>query len=323
MLSITKKTTGGAAKSRLHSRSKHHGRYDFEQLVASYPALEAFVKLNPYGDKSVDFANPEAVRALNTALLMHFYSITEYELPKDYLCPPIPGRADYVHHAADLLSIANFGNLPNGNKVRVLDVGSGANCIYPIIGHKEYDWKFVGSDVDARAIEAAQKILDANKGLAKPIELRLQAAPNKMLEGIIKEDEHFDIVMSNPPFHASAEEANKASVRKTSNLNHKKVRKHVRNFGGQSNELWCEGGEKKFVLNMIAESKKYREQVYWFSALISKLSHTKAVYAALKEAKVAQVKTLNMGQGNKSSRVIAWTFMNGEPRKNWIKEHWK
>ena len=27
--------------------------------------------------------------------------------PNENLCPPIPGRADYIHHIADLLSINN------------------------------------------------------------------------------------------------------------------------------------------------------------------------------------------------------------------------
>lgn len=316
------KRTGGT-QSRLHARSKHHGRYDLAALAETHPALAEFVKPNPYGDDSVDFANPKAVRALNTALLKHHYGVEHWEIPENYLCPPIPGRADYIHHLADLLKGANFGTQPEGKRVRCLDIGAGANCIYPLIGHKEYGWSFVGSDIDPTAIEAANKIIAANTGLDKAIELRLQANPEHLFEGVVKADEKFDLVVCNPPFHSSAEEAESAAQRKTSNLNHKKVRKHVLNFGGQSTELWCEGGEKGFVLRMIEESKKLGEQIYWFSSLISKHTHTKAVYAALTAAKAAEVKTMHMGQGNKSSRVIAWTFQNGEPRKAWQKERWQ
>ena len=310
-----------AKKSRLHPRSKHHGRYNLDALVASSPALEAFVRPNPYGEPSVDFADHKAVRALNTALLKHFYGIEHWEIPANYLCPPIPGRADYLHHAADLLVASNYGKVPEGPNVTALDIGVGANCIYPLIGHAEYGWNFVGADVDATALESATSIVAAN-ALTNHIVLRQQPNAAHLLEGIVQPEDRFDLVLCNPPFHASAEEAASANKRKTSNLNHKKVRKPKLNFGGQSNELWCEGGEKRFVLDLIKESKPFGQQCFWFSSLVSKERNLKAVRAALQEQQVKQVKTLPMGQGNKSSRIIAWTFLNAEQRTEWAATQW-
>jgi len=91
-------------KSRLHPRSKHINRYDFKKLIEGFPELESFVKPNKFGDESIDFSDPKAVICLNKALLKHHYGIEHWLIPEGYLCPPIPGRADYIHHIADLLS---------------------------------------------------------------------------------------------------------------------------------------------------------------------------------------------------------------------------
>ena len=149
-------------KSRLHPRSKHRERYDFKPLIASHPDLERYVKLNIYNDESIDFFDPEAVKSLNTALLKHYYDIEFWDIPKNYLCPPIPGRADYIHHIADVLSSKNFGKIPIGEQIRCLDIGVGANCVYPILGKKEYGWSFIGSDIDPNCIESSKEIVFLN-----------------------------------------------------------------------------------------------------------------------------------------------------------------
>ena len=78
-------------KSQLHARNLHRSRYDFPQLIKSCPELAPFVRPNPYGDLSINFSDPNAVKMLNKALLKHFYGIDYWDIPKDYLCPPIPG----------------------------------------------------------------------------------------------------------------------------------------------------------------------------------------------------------------------------------------
>ena len=165
-------------KSSLHSRNKHKSRYDFDVLTQVLPELSAFVSVNKYGDESVDFSNPKAVKALNKALLKHFYHIDFWDIPEGYLCPPIPGRADYIHYAADLLASCNNQQMPNAKVIKVLDIGVGANCVYPIIGHQEYGWKFVGSDIDEVSVKSAKNIIDANKVLTNTVDVRFQNWPN-------------------------------------------------------------------------------------------------------------------------------------------------
>lgn len=99
-------------KPTLHPRNRHQGRYDFPSLIKAHPDLARFTITNPHGKPSIDFANPEAVRVFNRALLKAQYGIQHWDIPADYLCPPIPGRADYIHVAADLLATDNAGKFP-------------------------------------------------------------------------------------------------------------------------------------------------------------------------------------------------------------------
>ena len=210
-------------KPGLHPRNKHRERYNFKELIVSCPELAPFVSLNRYNDESVDFSDAKAVLTLNRALLKHFYGIENWAIPPGYLCPPVPGRADYLHHMADLLGSCNQGNIPMGRGVKCLDIGVGANCIYPIIGCKEYGWSFVGTDIDLVAIQSAKQIVEANEVLKDVVELRFQPDAKAIFSGIIKQNEYFDLTICNPPFHASFEEAQSGTLRKLSNLKGKRV----------------------------------------------------------------------------------------------------
>lgn len=236
---------------------------------------------------------------MNRALLKAFYGVSHWEIPPGYLCPPIPGRADYIHHVADLLGGAR------GEKIRILDVGVGANCIYPIIGHAEYGWRFAGSDVDPVALDSARKIVESNPALSGAVDLRLQPASEKILEGVVRPGESFGAVMCNPPFHSSLAAAEEGTRRKRENLG---LGAAARNFGGQGGELWCPGGEAAFVSRMIEESARLKTSARWFTALISKAAGLTPIRRALTKADVVERRTIGMAQGQKKSRIVAWRF---------------
>ncbi|MBC7451004.1 MAG: 23S rRNA (adenine(1618)-N(6))-methyltransferase RlmF [Cytophagales bacterium] len=310
-------------KISLHPRNRHRAQYDFSALTESCKELKPFVSLNKYNTETIDFSDPLAVKTLNKALLIHFYGLIYWNMPDGYLCPPIPGRADYIHYMADLLSLSNDGVIPLSNKVQVLDIGIGANCVYPIIGHHEYGWQYTGSDIDSTAIESAEKIITENKSLTKNIECRLQNISTNIFKGIIQADELFDMTVCNPPFHSSAEDAEAGSKRKLNNLGIQVNGKPVLNFGGQKAELWCEGGEEAFVRRMIEESADIPQQCFWFSTLISKKEHLQSVYWMLKKVGAADIRTINMAQGQKISRIVAWTFLTNEQQKKWKTQRWR
>ncbi|XVJ49808.1 23S rRNA (adenine(1618)-N(6))-methyltransferase RlmF (plasmid) [Pseudomonas sp. UBT] len=318
----TAKPVAPRKEATLHPRNRHTGRYDFPALIKTTPELAKFVIINPYGKESIDFASPDAVRVFNRALLKAFYGIQHWDIPADYLCPPVPGRADYVHFLADLLASVNDGKIPRGSIVKVLDIGMGANCVYPLIGYMEYRWNFLGSEVDPIAVAAARAIVQSND-LSKVIQLRQQTNPKQILLGLLEPGERFDLTMCNPPFHASMDEATKGSERKWRALGKADPKRKlpVLNFGGQSAELWCEGGEARFVTQLIAESAHFAHKVLWFSTLVSKASNLPAIETALKKAGVLESQVVEMSQGQKQSRFVAWTFQTKNEQQIW-RQRW-
>nr|VUD25999.1 putative SAM-dependent methyltransferase [Salmonella sp. NCTC 7297] len=236
-----------------------------------------------------------------------------WDIPQGFLCPPVPGRADYIHHLADLLG-ETTGSIPA--QATILDVGVGANCIYPLIGVHEYGWRFTGSEVSDAAMSSAQAIIQANTGLSRAIRLRRQKDPAAIFTGIIHKNESYDATLCNPPFHDSAAAARAGSERKRRNLGQNKD--DALNFGGQQQELWCEGGEVAFIKKMIAESQTFRRQVLWFTTLVSRGENLPPLYRALTDAGAVKVVKKEMAQGQKQSRFIAWTFMDDDQRRRFI-----
>lgn len=312
-------TKDNSEKNNLHPRNLHRDRYDFELLISNCPELKQYVSINKHQIETIDFSNPKAVKVLNKALLKTYYNVDFWSIPANYLCPPIPGRADYIHYIADLLAESNNGEIPNGDNILGLDIGTGANCIYPILGNAIYNWNFVATDIDKKAIENCTKIIEANPKLIDAISLQQQTEYRFIFKNIFTPEDRFAFTMCNPPFHASAEEANKSAVRKSKNLNSKEKKSDnpVLNFGGQSNELWCNGGEIAFVTQMIYESVHYKSQCLWFTTLVSKKENLQAIYKILKKVNVLQVKTIDMSQGQKNSRIIAWSFITEHELKAW------
>jgi len=297
------------AKPGLHPRNRHRLGYDFPALVAACTELGPFVQPARHGGPSIDFADAAAVKALNRALLTGDYGIQGWDLPPGALCPPIPGRADYVHHLADLLAAG--GAIPRGAGVCVLDVGVGASAIYPLIGIREYGWTFVGSEIDPTALASAARIRAANPGLAASLELRRQPNPGAIFPGVVQPGERFALTLCNPPFHGSLREAREAAQQKWRKLGRGQGAAN-RNFGGQGAELWCEGGEAGFILRMIAESTGLSNQVGWFTTLVAKSATLPLLQRALRQAGARDARVVAMAQGQKQSRFLAWTFLAGQ-----------
>ncbi len=263
--------------------------------------MEPYVFENKYNKQTVDFANPKAVKALNKALLQKYYNIKYWDFPERNLCPPIPGRVDYIHHVAQLLEASNIKK-----DIKVLDIGTGASCIYPLLGHAEYNWHFVGTDIDKKSLSNAQHIINKNK-LNDFISLRQQTDAALIFKGILNEEDQFSVAICNPPFFKSEADALEATARKLKGLK-AEGDQVVRNFAGTQNELWYKGGEKAFIHNYLYESSLYKTQCKWFTTLVSKKDLVKGMQVSLKKLGVKEVKIIPMGQGNKLSRIVAWRF---------------
>jgi 23S rRNA (adenine1618-N6)-methyltransferase len=275
----------------MHLRNIHRYGYDFQKLIATHPELGNHLVESPAGAATIDFSDATSILEFNTALLKHHYKIKYWKLPEGSLYPPIPGRADYIHHLADLVGKGG----KNG-----LDIGCGASAIYPILGNSIYDWKMVGCDVEDESVAFAKK----NTSKIDPIEIRHQIDKGNIFKGVILEGESYDFTMCNPPFYGSEEEAVKANMSKQRKLGTYEKR---RNFAGHAHELWCNGGEALFIKRMIKESVAYKGQVGWFTCLLSRKQNLKKPLKQLEKLQ-AEVKVIEMATGNKESRFVAWRF---------------
>lgn len=278
------------------------------------PALQQFVQLNQAGQQTIDFSDNAAVRALNQALLSKFYQIKFWQLPCGYLCPPVPGRADYVHYIADLLS-RGYAEMPTGKQVSMLDIGTGANVIYPIIASQSYGWQVYGSEIDNVAVNVAKAIVASNPVLKQRVRI-LQQVPGAIFTGVINRQQQIHLTMCNPPFYSSAAEADAASARKWANLG-KENQGAARNFAGQQHELWCTGGELAFISQMIRESAMFKHNVCWFTSLVSQQKHVNPLLKLLKNNGAVQTEVIEMRQGQKISRILAWSFLTVAQQQNW------
>jgi hypothetical protein len=96
------------SRRRIHPRNAFQGSYDMDRLCAAHPNLSQFIipaSESRSGRSTIDFSNAFSVRALNAALLAADYGVHSWEeehLPTNSLCPPVPGRADYIHYLADV-----------------------------------------------------------------------------------------------------------------------------------------------------------------------------------------------------------------------------
>lgn len=281
-------------KKALHKNNIHNKGYDFKVLQEKYPKIKEFV-IEKYGKETIDFSNPKAVKEFNKALLSAYYNIKTWEFSDDNLCPPIPGRVDYIHYLADLIG--------KEKEVNVLDIGTGATCIYPLLGNAVYNWSFVASDIDLDSLDSAQDIIDDNNLDAK-IKLRQQFKEEHVLKGILEKEDSFTVTMCNPPFYKSAEEARGANRRKSRNLGNNAVR----NFSGNSNELWYIGGEKAFLHTYLYESSQYPTVSKWFTSLVSKKENVESLQKSGKKLGIKEFKVIPMTQGNKVTRIVCWRF---------------
>ena len=294
----------------MNRNNRHKSGYDFDILTKADPRLTPYVKTKDDGKKTIDFADPNAVKALNTALLLVHYKIKYWHFSDEFLCPAVPGRVDYLHYLDDLFQKNKIEN-PS-----ILDIGTGASLIYPLLGNAVFQWKFVASDIHQKSLEQAQKIIRVNR-LEKKIVLRHQQNKASIFKGIIKPNDRFAASICNPPFYGSLEEANKATLKKISGLKKKtasieatsdKIPKINRNFSGKEHELWYPGGEKAFVHNYLYESSFYKEQIQWFSILVSNKKNIKSMQQSLEKLKATSIQNIPMQHGNKITRIIAWTF---------------
>ncbi|RAL61080.1 hypothetical protein DID88_010421 [Monilinia fructigena] len=259
----------------------------------------------------LDFSDPKSVQQLTKSLLKRDFGL-KLILPDDRLCPPVPNRLNYILWLQDLVDTSSdtyTDSYSLDRQVHGLDIGTGASCIYPLLGCTQRPlWRFTGTDVDDRSISFARQNVQSN-GLQSRVQL-IQTKPQGPL---IPLDEisvdSLDFTLCNPPFYASAEDlASSASL---------KQRPPFTACTGSDTEMVCEGGEVSFVSRMIDESLKLRDRVQWYTSMLGKFSSLSKIIEQLKENKVDNYAVTEFVQGSRTRRwAVAWSFGDRRPSMN-------
>ncbi|CAN6277375.1 unnamed protein product [Urochloa humidicola] len=315
-----KRRRDGSDAPSIHPRNRYAAAApDFAALAELYPSFRPFVSVSERGRASVDFTDFSATRELTRVLLLHDHGVNWW-IPDGQLCPTIPNRSNYIHWIEDLLSSNLIPPIPSSSgRVRGFDIGTGVNCIYPLLGASLLGWSFVGSDVTDVALEWAKKNVESNPHLAELIEIRnanaasfiseseaivrdnilepeegraMQKPP--VLVGVVKESESFDFCMCNPPFFESIEEAG---------LNPKTA------CGGTAEEMVCDGGELAFVTHIIEDSVSVKNSFRWFTSMVGRKANLKLLMSKAREAGASVVKTTEFVQGQTARWGLAWSFI--------------
>ena len=171
----------------MHINNQHNKAYNFKLLCVKHSKLIKYVFTNEYNSQTIDFSDSNAVFHLNKAILKTYYNIDFWEIPKGYLCPPIPSRVDYIHYLNDLLE--------NKTNCKGLDIGVGANCIYSLLGASVYNWKMIGTDISKIAVEYAQKNVFRNDSIKDLVEIRHQENNANIFKDIIQPNEFYDFTL--------------------------------------------------------------------------------------------------------------------------------
>ncbi|KAK2078875.1 hypothetical protein QBZ16_002565 [Prototheca wickerhamii] len=305
---------------------------DFAALAGQYPALQPFVlQRRPGARPTIDFGDPRACAALTTALLAHDFGI-RWSLPEGHLIPPLTGRSNYIHWLQDLLDLSS----PKGQPIRGLDIGTGANLIYPLLGARLCGWAFVGSDVSRGALAAAAKLREANLELADRIELRhVPMQPEQLRffdgeggsdavggthqtdcrDGALVPSADNDIqgvgtgILSgairngDPLFAFSMCNPPFFESMEEAGLN------PATGFGGTELEMVYPGGEAAFVLAMARDSTTVNRRVHWFTTMVGKKATLKSLRAALHTLGVRALRTTEFSQGRTSRWAVAWSWL--------------
>ncbi|XP_054649945.1 RNA N6-adenosine-methyltransferase mettl16 [Dunckerocampus dactyliophorus] len=279
----------------MHPRNRYKDKPpDFAYLASKYPEFQQHVNTSLSGRAVVNFKEPEAVRALTCTLLKEDFGLT-IEIPLERLIPTVPLRLNYIHWVEDLI---------DGQKQprRGIDIGTGASCIYPLLGATMNGWYFLATEVDDICFDYATRNVEQNRlsDLVKVVKV-----PQKtLLMDALKEETEivYDFCMCNPPFFANQLEAKGVNSR-----NARRPPPSSVNTGGVT-EIMAEGGELEFVKRIIHDSLQLKKRLRWYSCMLGKKCSLAPLKEELRKQGVPKVTHTEFCQGRTMRWALAWSF---------------
>ncbi|XP_066520169.1 RNA N6-adenosine-methyltransferase mettl16 [Hoplias malabaricus] len=283
-----------ALNKSMHPRNRYKDKPpDFAYLASKYPDFQKHVQTNLAGRAMLNFKDPEAVRALTCTLLKEDFGLT-IEIPLERLIPTVPLRLNYIHWVEDLTG-------GQGSPRRGIDIGTGASCIYPLLGASMNGWYFLATEVDDICYNYAKKNVEQNN-LADLIKVVKVPQKTLLMDALKEESIVYDFCMCNPPFFANQLEAKGVNSR-----NSRRPPPSSINTGGVT-EIMAEGGELEFVKRIIHDSLQLKRSLRWYSCMLGKKCSLAPLKEELRKHGVPRVTHTEFCQGRTMRWALAWSF---------------
>jgi len=274
---------------------------DFSILINIFQELKKYIKEKKEKDEinefTFDWSNNNLSLLMTKCILNYYFDIKYYSIPNNFLIPPVPSRLNYLNTINTLLTSYNALNNNNKqNNVIGIDIGTGANLIYPLLGYSLYKWIFICSEINNDAYENAKTIITNNK-LEENIKLIKQKYKNLIFVGIINKEEKYFFTMCNPPYYDYEEE----------------IKKEDKNRDCQYNfdEIYYKNGEIGFFDEYFEESICYKKNVFLFTILIGKKTNVQIILDKISNDKNIKFYDMKRIQtGNNMRYIIYWSFFN-------------
>ncbi|CAH8846338.1 unnamed protein product [Trichobilharzia szidati] len=292
----------------MHHRNIYkHKRPNFKELAAQYDFFNAVAEKDECGRVQLDFRVPLHLAALSKALLLKDFNLN-VEFPGDRLIPTVPLRLNYILWLEDLLKDLQKFSEP----IKILDIGVGASCIYPLLGARKNSWKFFGTETDMRNYSLAKENVDRNH-MSDDIKLFHIAENSSSLDAVFGSNNsgkeagsttYLHAVMANPPFFSDASDAvGSKTCRSLGRPPPKTVSSAARH------ESQTTGGEVYYCMRLIRDSLRYSTRVGVFTIMLGKKSSVPVVRRILYKLKITQISVYEMCQGRIMRWGVAWTFL--------------
>ncbi|XP_066455727.1 RNA N6-adenosine-methyltransferase METTL16 [Eleutherodactylus coqui] len=288
-----------ALNKSMHPRNRYKDKPpDFAYLASKYPEFKQHVNVGLSGRLGLNFKDPGAVRELTCTLLKEDFGLT-IDIPLERLIPTVPLRLNYIHWVEDLI---NFHDSDKTTIRRGIDIGTGASCIYPLLGATLNGWYFLATEVDDICYNYAKKNVEQNH-LADLIKV-VKVPQKTLLMDALKEESGiiYDFCMCNPPFFANQLEAQGVNSR-----NPRRPPPSSVNTGGIT-EIMAEGGELEFVKRIIHDSLQLKKRLRWYSCMLGKKCSLAPLKEELRIQGVPKVAHTEFYQGRTMRWALAWSF---------------
>ncbi|KAL5629667.1 hypothetical protein BROUX41_001273 [Berkeleyomyces rouxiae] len=275
----------------------------FAKLYATEPNFRELAGFNPrfapyIRHGSIDFSDPNAVMELTKTLLSRDFGLN-LEMPQDRLCPMVHNRHNYILWLKGLVD----STLPAGasqSDVIGLDIGTGASCIYPLLGCVQRPWSFIGTDIDPSNIKNALENV-ARNNLAGRIRILARTPTDPLVPLNDSDTPRLTFTMTNPPFYESCDDLERSAAQK--------ARPPFTACTGSAVEMVTAGGETGFAARILAESLEHRTRVQWYTIMFGKQSSVETLVKQLRAHEIGNYAVTEFVQGARTRRwAVAWSF---------------